>query len=504
MPQMEGADQIAPGWFAADSAAAAERPGELRRSGSASRLNAQAPEFVPRGPAAAPAVPVPPPPQVIRVFAAPPPPPPRAAFFAAPPPPPPPFEYFAPVGGRGGGFAAEEPEPEVEQPPAAKAEPLVDGLADEVVHKITKQVEYYFSDINLATTEHLMRFISKDPEGYVPMSVIAGFKKIKALVHNNLMLAATLRTSSKLVVSDDGKRVKRQQPFTESDLQELQSRIVVAENLPGDPSYQNLKKIFSAVGSVSSIRTCYPQTPNGTGPATNRSAKLDMLFANKLHAFVEYETAEDAEKAIVELNDEKNWRNGLRVRLLNTCTTKGAGKGKKGVHETDGNGEEDVSTSNLSNEKQFEESSELLDVLPEHLCNSFNKCKDGCEVEFDENFNDKEVPRRGKGRGRGGRGRGRGNHQYNNHHHNNQHHQNHQHYNHHVNNHHGGNRGGAHPVGTPPNNQSFKPEPQQQQLPIGANKLPPGPRMPDGTRGFTLGRGKPQAMLPGLCAVGEP
>jgi hypothetical protein len=28
------------------------------------------------------------------------------------------------------------------------------------------QVEYYFSDINLATTEHLMRFISKDPEGY--------------------------------------------------------------------------------------------------------------------------------------------------------------------------------------------------------------------------------------------------------------------------------------------------------------------------------------------------
>jgi La-related protein 7 len=27
-------------------------------------------------------------------------------------------------------------------------------------------VEYYFSDINLATTEHLMRFITKDPEGY--------------------------------------------------------------------------------------------------------------------------------------------------------------------------------------------------------------------------------------------------------------------------------------------------------------------------------------------------
>ncbi|KAJ6836594.1 putative la-related protein 6B [Iris pallida] len=37
------------------------------------------------------------------------------------------------------------------------------------------------------------------------------------------------------------------------------------------------------------------------------------------HAFVEYETVEDAEKAVVELNDERNWRSGLRVRLLHTC-----------------------------------------------------------------------------------------------------------------------------------------------------------------------------------------
>jgi len=274
-------------------------------------------------------------------------------------------------------------------------------------------------------------------------------------------------------------------------LQELKSRIVVAENLPGDPSYQNLKKLFSAVGSVISIRTCYPQAPNGSGPATNRSAKLDMLFSNKLHAFVEYETPEDAEKAIVALSDEENWRNGLRVRLLNTCSAKGTGKGKKEAHETNGNGEEDVSISNQSNEQQSEESSQLLDVLPEHL--------------FYETFNEKEVPKRGRGRGRGGRGRGRGNHQYNNHHqYNNQHYQNHQpHYNHHSSNNHGGNRGGAHPVGTPPHNLINKPE-QQQQLPIGASKLPPGPRMPDGTRGFTMGRGKPQAVLPGLCAVGEP
>jgi hypothetical protein len=61
------------------------------------------------------------------------------------------FEYYAPVGGRGG-FATEEQEPEPEPkvellPPAEKADPVVDGLADEVVHKITKQVGAVFGSI---------------------------------------------------------------------------------------------------------------------------------------------------------------------------------------------------------------------------------------------------------------------------------------------------------------------------------------------------------------------
>ncbi|XP_040384816.1 la-related protein 6B-like [Oryza brachyantha] len=463
---------------AADPAAGEEQPGELPRSGSSSRLNARAPEFVPRA-AAAP----PPPPPVIRVFAAAPPPPPAAFFAAVPPPPPPPFEYYPPVGG---GFGAPvEHEAEAEQAPPAQGQqqPARDGISDDVVHKITKQVEYYFSDINLATTEHLMRFITKDPEGYVPISVVAGFKKIKALIQGNAMLASALRTSSKLVVSDDGTRVKREQQFTESDLEELQARIVVAENLPDDHCYQNLMKLFSTVGSVKTIRTCYPQTPNGTGPVTNRSAKLDMLFANKLHAFVEYDTVEDAEKAIVELNDERNWRNGLRVRLLNTCMTKG-GKGKKGCHDvSDGHGvEDDVSTSNQSNEKHGEEAQQpdgQGEQLPDESAGDMGRG-------------------RGKGRGRGGRGRGHGYHYHNN---NQQHYHNHQQHNNHQTS--NSRSSSAHPVGTPPSNHPAKNEQQQQQQqqqqtqtqpqpPAGASKQPPGPRMPDGTRGFAMGRGKPQ------------
>ncbi|OEL21105.1 La-related protein 6B [Dichanthelium oligosanthes] len=413
----------------AGPAAEEERPGGggLSRSGSASRLNAQAPEFVPR--AAAPP-PQPPPQAVVRLF---PPPPPAAFFVAGPPPPPPPFEYYAAAvaaaGGGGGGARFGPPAAATAAEQEAEAEPPArDGSFDDPVHKIRKQVEYYFSDINLATTEHLMRFISKDPEGYVPISVVAGFKKIKALVQSNSMLASALRTSSKLVVSDDGTRVKREQPFTESDLEELQ-----------------------------------------------------------LHAFVEYDTMEDAARAIVELNDERNWRNGLRVRLLSTCLTKG-GKGKKGGHEADGYGEEEnVSTSDQPNDKHLEETPQLSDAAGEHMT------EDGTG----------DMGRgRGRGRGRGGRGRGRGYHQYNNNqqHHNHHHHHHHQHQN---SSQHGNNRSGAHLVGTPPsghpvkNEQQTQPQPQQ---PSTANKQPLGPRMPDGTCGFTMGRGKPQSSSPSVSA----
>ncbi|KAJ6371656.1 hypothetical protein OIU77_002049 [Salix suchowensis] len=319
--------------------------------------------------------------------------------------------------------------------------------SDEAMNKLLNQVEYYFSDLNLATTDHLMRFITKDPEGYVPISVVASFKKVKAVINNNSQLATILRNSTKLVVSEDGKKVRRQHPLTGSDVEELQSRIVVAENLPEDHCHQNLMKIFSAVGSVKTIRTCPPQ-PSGGGASASRSGKADgMHFSNKLHAFVEYETVEIAEKAVAELNDEGNWRSGLKVRLM----LKHGARGKKG-HDGQGNSEEDeVSASEqMLNEKQTE------DQAQQHDAHSH-------ELSGEDHANDKEGAQRKRNRARG-KGRGRG--QY---HHNN----------------HPGNRGNH--MGTPPSNPVIGEHPTTA-------KHPPGPRMPDGTRGFAMGRGKPVAV----------
>lgn len=494
----------------------------LSRNVSFSKLNAQAPAFVPTRPQQPPP---PPPPPRLTVISPPPPPPPAAAamMHIYPPPPPSPFHvpihspvpvphvipvqnhhphhhnhhhhhqhhnqqyvpvrnhnnhhhshsqnsHYVPVQYHGNQHhqnqnqyapASKKGQSEEEVEVVAKKDvassdhaPKSDrnnGLSDEAVQKLLNQVEYYFSDLNLATTDHLMRFINKDPEGYVPISVVASFKKIKAAINSNSQLASILRNSSKLAVSEDGKKVRRLHSLTESDVEELQSRIVVAENLPEDHCHQNLMKIFSAVGSVKTIRTCPPQTSGGGASSASRSAKADgMHFSNKLHAFVEYESVEIAEKAVVELNDEENWRSGLRVRLMLKRTLKPTqARGKKG-HEQGHSEEDEVSTSEQQpNEKQHEDPSQHSDIHSH-------------EQSGEDHANDKEGPQR-KGRNKGHRGKGRGRGQY----------------------HHNNNRG--HHVGTPSSNLVISEQPTM-------GKQPPGPRMPDGTRGFAMGRGKPLAV----------
>ncbi|KAH7844514.1 hypothetical protein Vadar_028884 [Vaccinium darrowii] len=51
----------------------------------------------------------------------------------------------------------------------------------------------------------------------VPINVVASFKKIKAAIDSHSQLASILRNSNKLVVSEDGKKIRRQHPLTGSD-----------------------------------------------------------------------------------------------------------------------------------------------------------------------------------------------------------------------------------------------------------------------------------------------
>ncbi|KAH0458998.1 hypothetical protein IEQ34_011812 [Dendrobium chrysotoxum] len=313
--------------------------------------------------------------------------------------------------------------------------PNLNMNATDLIQKIVKQVEYQFSDANLIFSDLLVKIMNKDPEGYVPMSVIASWKRIKNLGVDNQMLVKALRTSSQLVVSEDGKKVRRKKLFTEKAKEEQMSRTVVVENLPDDSSHQNIEKLFSVVGSVKNIRICHPQEPN-----SNRPSKTDVIISNKLHAFVEFETVVQADKAVEKLNDESNWRKGLRVRSLLKLTPRSVIRGKTLDHDHfDLNSEDDQSP--LS---QKLESPKIEQVLQQDVGENQNGAKKAC-----------------------GRGQGKQTGQVQN------------------------NNGRSVLSKTPQETQKIGPGLCENNM----KQTSPGPRMPDGTRGFTMGRGKPLKSL---------
>ncbi|KAI3827996.1 hypothetical protein L1987_02085 [Smallanthus sonchifolius] len=333
-----------------------------------------------------------------------------------------------------GGGEHDQQEPFFSHPDVVLTNCSKNVLTEDLQQKIIKQVEYQFSGLSLLANESLVKHISKDPEGYVPISVIASMKKIKSCITNNQLLAQALCSSSKLVVSNDGKKVRRKYPFTEKDKEELQSRTVVAENLPEDHSHQNLEKIFNVVRSVKVIRICHPQEPNSS------RSRGDYVLSNKLHALVEYETTEMAEKAVEKLNDERNWRKGLRVRLLLRRSPKSVLKSRKS--EFDG----------------------LLDDEIDETYDLHEECSPTNVVELAAEYNAEEGSKKGWVRGRGKSKI----------------------------------RTSSHTAcgvlsQSPQSSGSTHSETPSPKL------SPKGPRMPDGTRGFTMGRGKP--MLPALTTT---
>ncbi|KAL1193733.1 La-related protein 6A [Cardamine amara subsp. amara] len=300
---------------------------------------------------------------------------------------------------------------------------------DELKKKIIRQVEYYFSDENLPTDKFLLNAMKKNKKGFVPISTIATFHKMKKLTRDHALVVAALKESSFLVVSLDGKKVKRLSPLPE--IRDPKIFTVLVENLPEDHSDENIRKIFGKAGSIKSISICDPN-------AAEESEK-DKFIRTRLHAFVEYDTVEAAEKAAATLNNEQDWRNGLRVKLLEQ-----AGKfvqRRPARREVD---KEKDNTGRGHDQTVGEENKKSREHQHHRHHHSDNTADD------DKNGN--------KGRG-GGRGR-RQNHQ-------------------------GGNGIGH---GSAPSASSSSHHIIHH--PVEVSKRPPGPRMPDGTRGFTMGRGK--------------
>lgn len=82
--------------------------------------------------------------------------------------------------------------------------------------KVIKQVEFYFSDNNLPKDKFLTELTSKNEEGWCPIETIASFKRMKQITEDFSVVVNALKESTFLVVSEDGKNVRRKDPLPEN------------------------------------------------------------------------------------------------------------------------------------------------------------------------------------------------------------------------------------------------------------------------------------------------
>ncbi|XP_008790044.1 la-related protein 6A [Phoenix dactylifera] len=310
---------------------------------------------------------------------------------------------------------------------AARSDPAF--LTNELRDKIVRQVEYYFSDENLPTDKFLLKFVKRDKEGFVPIAIIASFRRMKKLVQDLSLIEAALRTSSQLVVSVDGKKVKRLHPLPVTEIKDTKPCTVLVENLPENYSKDSIQRLFGNIGNILNITIHDPHSKEESATAR----KAEIAISSKVHALVEYETVEAAERAVATLNDEKNWRTGMRVELLLKRMEK-YGLVQQGHRGTFSEKNNDIQTAEMAGNGKKMKSVDYHDEMAEKVEEQSAIVKGGRRSRYKNRGKD-HSQRNDDGHGPGSVAAGSGC--------------------------------------------------EYMSKPV------PGPRMPDGTRGFTMGRGKP-------------
>ncbi|VDK50443.1 unnamed protein product [Anisakis simplex] len=112
-------------------------------------------------------------------------------------------ELTASIGGPPGPAATLAAAPFAIYPPASAFLPVNEDTLKDYVRK---QIEYYFSSDNLQKDFFLRRKMDKD--GFLPLSLIASFPRVRSLTQDLKLIADGLRGSEKVEISDDGRKIR--------------------------------------------------------------------------------------------------------------------------------------------------------------------------------------------------------------------------------------------------------------------------------------------------------
>ncbi|XP_030578542.1 la-related protein 7 [Archocentrus centrarchus] len=156
----------------------------------------------------------------------------------------------------------------------------------QLLSEVKKQVEFWFGDVNLSKDRFLKKLIDESDNGYVDISVLASFNRMKQLTTDTKLIARALKNSSIVEVNLEGTKVRRQLPVGQLP-NDVDSRTVYVELLPKDVTHSWIERVFTKCGNV-----VYVSIP-----------RYKSSGDSKGFAFVEFEKEEQAQKAIEMLNN---------------------------------------------------------------------------------------------------------------------------------------------------------------------------------------------------------
>lgn len=162
-----------------------------------------------------------------------------------------------------------------------------DSVSQEIKDKIVRQIEYYFSDINLSRDKFMNEQMSKD-DGWIPFSVLLTFKRLEALTRDAKTIVQCINDAkSDLVeVSENGDKIRRATdkplPNRESYRDDVIKRTLHIKGFPLDSQFEDLYKYCASYGNLESVQM--------------RKTRNDGIFKGCI--LVVFKNKEDADKVL--------------------------------------------------------------------------------------------------------------------------------------------------------------------------------------------------------------
>lgn len=197
-------------------------------------------------------------------------------------------------GGRDSGIEAER-EPDMVLPD------------EDLMAKVVAQVEFYFSDANVAKDKFLLKHIRRNKEGYVSLKLVSSFKKVKQLTRDWRVVTHSLsKGSDKIQINDLGTKIRRIEPLPELSETPVTCAVLALGLTDLKPTIQSVSDLFSTCGDIAFIRVL--KAGSAIPQDLKSLATRHPALATSDCAWIEFENHEAA-RAATELSQE----GGLQV-----------------------------------------------------------------------------------------------------------------------------------------------------------------------------------------------